>query len=462
MTQSTRATSRRSPRLRFLVILQGLLFVGSLLAPLSAFAAITSVSIGAQAPNPVTAGTDATYTVTVSYSSSKAIRITAVAGLPTGATFSTTCSTGSPASLTLTIHTTGTTPAGSSTITPTVTETTAGSCNGSGSVSDTNSLASATLVVSTADQTISFPALTGVRLDQAAPVPAATASSTLPVTYSASTPGTCSATSAGVITLLHVGTCTIAADQAGNGSYNPAPQVSRSFSIAKGNQTITFGALAAQTLADSPVAVGATASSGLAVSFSSNSLPVCTVLGTSVTLLTTGTCSISADQAGDADWNAAPQVTRTFAVSTADQTIPPSLVTDKTTVPQGGKVLVTGQGYMADDAVYIYLNSTPVLLTTVTTDSSGGFSVTVTIPTTTAVGAHTIEGLGLDPSGEPLSLTAPITVTAAGEQPATDTAPLVTSGGGLDPLPIGLMLLLFLILIGAAVALADPRSARKR
>jgi hypothetical protein len=317
-----------------------------------------------------------------------------------------------------------------------------------------------TFAVSTADQTISFPALTGVRLDQAAPVPAATASSTLPVTYSASTPGTCSATSAGVITLLHVGTCTIAADQAGNGSYNPAPQVSRSFSIAKGNQTITFGALAAQTLADSPVTIGATASSGLAVSFSSNSLPVCTVLGTSVTLLTTGTCSISADQAGDADWNAAPQVTRTFAVSTAP--VPPSLVTDKTIVPQGGKVLVTGQGYMADDDVDIYLNSTPVLLTTVTTDSSGGFSVTVTIPITTAVGAHTIEGLGLDPSGEPLSLTAPITVTAAGEQPATDTASLVTSGGGLDPLPIGLLLLLLLILIVAAVALADPRGARKR
>jgi hypothetical protein len=187
---------------------------------------------------------------------------------------------------------------------------------------------------------------------------------------------------------------------------------------------------------------------------------VCTVSGTSVTLLTTGTCTIAADQAGDADWNAASQVTQSFTVTTA--AVPPSLVTDKTTVPQGGKVVVTGKGYRSNDHVDIYLNSTPVLLTTVPTDGSGAFSVTVTIPTTTVVGAHTIEGIGLDPAGEPLSLTVPLTVTAAGTQPATDTGSPVASGSGIDPLPIGLMLLLLLILIVAAVVMADPRSARKR
>ena len=66
-----------------------------------------------------------------------------------------------------------------------------------------------------------------------------------------------------------MGDCTIAADQAGNATYNPAPQQSDTFTISKGDQTITFLGLADKTLADSPVTIGATASSGLAVSFSS-------------------------------------------------------------------------------------------------------------------------------------------------------------------------------------------------
>jgi hypothetical protein len=179
----------------------------------------------------------------------------------------------------------------------------------------TGGMASASVTINKADQTITFPALTGVRLDQTAPVPGATVDSPLTVTYSTASTA-CSVTSGGVITLLHAGDCTIDADQGGNGTYNPATRVSRTFAIAKGNQTITFGALAAKTLAQSPVTVGATASSSLAVSFSSNSSSVCTVVGTSVTLLTAGTCSITAAQIGNADWNAAsPTVTQTFGVS---------------------------------------------------------------------------------------------------------------------------------------------------
>ena len=62
----------------------------------------------------------------------------------------------------------------------------------------------------------------------------------------AASAGICSVTSGGVITLVGVGLCTIAADQAGNATYNPAPQQSQSFTITPGDQTITFGALAAR------------------------------------------------------------------------------------------------------------------------------------------------------------------------------------------------------------------------
>jgi len=62
--------------------------------------------------------------------------------------------------------------------------------------------------------------------------------------------------------------------------------------------------------------------SPISAAFASNSLPVCTVSGTSVTLLTAGICSITARQAGDADWNpASPIVARTFNVIQATSTM---------------------------------------------------------------------------------------------------------------------------------------------
>lgn len=56
------------------------------------------------------------------------------------------------------------------------------------------------------------------------------------------------------------GSCTITASQAGDTNYDPAPDVVQTFAIAKANQTITFGALAAKTFGDADFAVSGTAS----------------------------------------------------------------------------------------------------------------------------------------------------------------------------------------------------------
>lgn len=63
------------------------------------------------------------------------------------------------------------------------------------------------------------------------PTLTATTDSGLTPTFSSSTPGVCTITSAGALTFVTAGTCTINADQAGNGSYLPAPQISRSFTV---------------------------------------------------------------------------------------------------------------------------------------------------------------------------------------------------------------------------------------
>jgi len=87
------------------------------------------------------------------------------------------------------------------------------------------------------------------------------------------------------------------------------------FEFAKSNQTITFNPLPDRTLSDAPFALTATASSGLAVTFSSQTPAVCTVAGSTVTLVTTGACTLRASQPGDAAFNAAADVERSFAVS---------------------------------------------------------------------------------------------------------------------------------------------------
>ncbi len=64
-----------------------------------------------------------------------------------------------------------------------------------------------------------------------------------------------------------------------------------------------------------PPALSATATSGLAVSFASTTPGVCTVSGTTITLVSAGTCSVSASQAGDGSFAAAPTVSQNFTVN---------------------------------------------------------------------------------------------------------------------------------------------------
>ena len=80
------------------------------------------------------------------------------------------------------------------------------------------------------------------------------------------------------------------------------------------DQTIAFFALASRTLGSAPFILTALASSGLPVAFTSRTTPVCTVSGSTVTLVAVGTCTIRASQAGDSHWNVATPVDQNFSV----------------------------------------------------------------------------------------------------------------------------------------------------
>jgi hypothetical protein len=85
------------------------------------------------------------------------------------------------------------------------------------------------------------------------------------------------------------------------------------------HQTIAFTAIPAQAAATS-IAMVATATSGLPVTFRSDSTFICTVSGATVTMLTHGSCRIVATQAGNSRYFPATTA-QSFQVSHASQTI---------------------------------------------------------------------------------------------------------------------------------------------
>jgi hypothetical protein len=171
--------------------------------------------------------------------------------------------------------------------------------------------------VTSGTQTITFGTLSNEPLGTAPFPVSASASSGLAVSFASTTPAVCT-TAGSTVTLASLGTCSIQATQAGNTDWTAATPVNQSFQVTKESQTITFGALSNQpfspSFGTSPFTVNATASSGLPVSFSSTTPLVCTLSATTVTLLSFGTCSIQATQAGNDTWAPATPVIQSFHV----------------------------------------------------------------------------------------------------------------------------------------------------
>jgi hypothetical protein len=145
------------------------------------------------------------------------------------------------------------------------------------------------------------------------------------VTTSGACSGSGSSTGAGspvAVTMTSAtGTCTVLYNQAGDGSYSPATQVTNTTAATPAGQTIGPIGFTPPTLyVGGTTAASATATSGLAVTFSSTTPLVCTVSGSNgstVNGVSAGLCTVAANQAGNANYNAAQQVTRNIAVGAA-------------------------------------------------------------------------------------------------------------------------------------------------
>ncbi len=156
----------------------------------------------------------------------------------------------------------------------------------------------------------------------------AKASSGLPVALSIDPSATtiCSisgSTSGSTVTFNASGTCIIDANQSGNRTYLPAPQVEQTINVGGSTrqpQTITFATTPPKNPpVGSTYPVRANATSGLPVTLSIDATSgiTCTIAGSTgstVTFRNPGVCIIDANQAGNSTWLPAPQVQQVIAL----------------------------------------------------------------------------------------------------------------------------------------------------
>lgn len=224
----------------------------------------------------------------------------------------------------------------------------------------------------------------------------ATATSGLAVSYSSATPSVCSVDAgSGAVTGLSAGSCSIVISQSGDTDWAAAASVTQTFTVAPNpHQTLSFATPPVLTLGSSAT-LQATASSRLAVSYTSLTPSVCSVSATTGLTqgLTLGDCTVAADQPGDATYLPAPQLTQTVSVQVpAGMTAPgvpqgvmatlgsnaASVIVSLSAIDSGGSP-ITGYTVVSQPAgITVQASSVPVTVSCPSRCSGYGFSIQAT------------------------------------------------------------------------------------
>ncbi|MGI2176508.1 fibronectin type III domain-containing protein [Shewanella ulleungensis] len=183
-----------------------------------------------------------------------------------------------------------------------------------------------------------------------------------------------------------------------------------------GSQTITFTNPGAQNIGTTPT-LTASASSGLTPSFTSSTIGVCTISsGGALSFVTTGSCTINADQAGNAAYSAAVQVSQTFDVNAVVAGAP--VIGSATAGDAQASVMFSAPTNNGGSAITDYT----------VTSSPGGLTASGTSSPLTVVGltngtAYTFSVTATNSAGTGSSSSASNSVTPIGSQTITFTNP---------------------------------------
>ena len=118
----------------------------------------------------------------------------------------------------------------------------------------------------------------------------------------------------------------IDANQAGSDNFSAAPQVQQTFTVGKGAQAIVFTSTAPTTAVPggptyTPTATGGPSGNPVVFSIDASATGVCSITGGVVSFAAAGSCVIDANQAGNTNFNPAPQARQTVTVGKRAQTI---------------------------------------------------------------------------------------------------------------------------------------------
>jgi hypothetical protein len=142
-----------------------------------------------------------------------------------------------------------------------------------------------------------------------------------PIVFTASPDSVCTV-SGNTVTMVSAGDCTVVAHQAGGNNYLRAPNQTQRFAITKMSQSISFTSTpSTPTFSGSYVVAATGGGSGNPVVFSSTTPSTCTVAGAAVSFVGAGSCTIAANQGGNATYDAAPVATQSFSIAKASQVI---------------------------------------------------------------------------------------------------------------------------------------------
>jgi hypothetical protein len=185
--------------------------------------------------------------------------------------------------------------------------------------------------------------------------------------------------SGSTVTVTSTGKLVIDANQGGNTDYLAAPQVQQSITVnAPAAQTINFTQPTtpityAPSLTVTLVATGGASGNPVVFSIDGASTGTGSISGATLSITTPGTFVIDANQAGNANYTAAPQVQRSLVVNLAPQAINFTQPTSPVTYTAGLTVSLAATGGASGNPVVFSIDSSSTA-----TGSISGSTVTVT------------------------------------------------------------------------------------
>ena len=169
---------------------------------------------------------------------------------------------------------------------------------------------STTLTVNKANQTLNFPAIANKKYSDITFNITAT-SNVLPVTFYPS--NNIVSINSNIASILSTGSFIITAVQSGNSLYNPVTGTQTAI-IDKGDQIITFPEIGTKYLSSPTFSLIGSATSSLPIAYSIDNTGVATLVGSSVSIKSVGSATITATQTGNQFWNAASSVNQILNV----------------------------------------------------------------------------------------------------------------------------------------------------